>query len=74
MPVNIVDDDILETTEYIQINISSEDSCVDFKKQSIAFAILDNDCKFSFIVIHELVYLCCNLDKSQLDCVILRFE
>ena len=44
--VEIVDDSVYEEEiEYLEVRLSTEDACVDFKEQSILLGIADNDCK-----------------------------
>ena len=47
--VEIVDDSVLEELEYLQISLSTEDTCVDFKEQLASLGIADNDCECALV-------------------------
>ena len=45
--VTILDDSVYEEFEYLEVSLSTEDSCVEFKEQSIQLGIIDDDCEFA---------------------------
>ena len=50
-----MDDNFLETVEYFESSLSSDDSCVEFKQQINQIVILDNDCKLCLLYDMTLV-------------------